>query len=49
MEKNKIRLYSTLFGLIIIVCTIGLMVSGLLELVFIPALLIVIANGLQKK
>lgn len=49
MEKNKIHLYSTLFALIIIVCVIGLIVSDHLELVFVPALLIVIAGILQKK
>lgn len=49
MEQQTLKLLSTLFALIIIVCVVGLMLSGLLELIFIPALFIVVAGFIQKK
>ncbi|MEE0511463.1 MAG: hypothetical protein UDG94_09550 [Peptococcaceae bacterium] len=49
MEQNTLKLLSTLFALMIIICVIGLMLSGLLELIFIPALVIVVAGFIQKK
>ncbi len=49
MEQKTLKLLSTLFALIIIVCVVGLMLSGLLELIFIPALLMVVAGFIQKK
>ena len=49
MEQKTLKLLSTLFALIIIVWVVGLMLSGLLELIFIPALVIVVAGFIQKK
>lgn len=49
VEQKTLKLLSTLFALMIIVCVVGLMLSGLLELIFIPALFIVVAGFIQKK
>lgn len=49
VEQKTLKLLSTLFALMIIVCVVGLMLSGLLELIFIPALLMVVAGFIQKK
>ena len=49
MEQKTLKLLSTLFALMIIVCVVGLMLSGLLELIFIPALFIVVVGFIQKK
>ena len=49
VEQKTLKLLSTLFALMSIVCVVGLMLSGLLELIFIPALFIVVAGFIQKK